>query len=256
MGPSHLCKRSMDFETELAQIHFKWSRNESATTGLCLVNYEVMGCKNAGTARTQFQIMHANYFNQFCPWVFHDSLASLVASSGKPVWAKQVGKMVKQPSISQGALKLQRNAKDGSKSIKMSLKSRMNCHCQFISATKTHHGSRFGIGLWRAKAKSHMVLFLWSNLEVLDFLPTWVYPNGSNDLRRSICFWISRWPYWVENKSYPEIEIQKNPNFQSPKLEKADVGRWTNAYLSKNPPEDAWSMFPISKRLLGFNCNL
>lgn len=54
---------------------------------------------------------------KICPRVFHDSLASLVASSGKPVWAKQVGKMVKQPSISQGAFKLQRNfnAKDGSK---------------------------------------------------------------------------------------------------------------------------------------------
>ena len=106
-----------DFKMEFAQIPFKWSRNSSARTGLCLVNYEVMGCPNVDTARTQFQIMHTYYVKKNCPRVFHDSLASLVASSGKPVWAKQVGKMVKHPSISQGAFKLQRNfnAKDGSK---------------------------------------------------------------------------------------------------------------------------------------------
>ena len=50
-----------DFKMEFAQIPFKWSRNSSARTGLCLVNYEVMGCQNVGTARTQFQVMHANY---------------------------------------------------------------------------------------------------------------------------------------------------------------------------------------------------
>lgn len=106
-----------DFKMEFAQIPFKWSRNSSARTGLCLVNYEVMGCQNVDTARTQFQVMHANYVKKILSSGFSWSPASLVASSGKPVWAKQVGKMVKQPSISQGAFKLQRNfnAKDGSK---------------------------------------------------------------------------------------------------------------------------------------------
>ena len=125
------------------------------------------------------------------------------------------------------------------------LKLRLICHCHFISATKTHHVSRSGIGLGEPRQSRTWCCFSDRTSKYSIFCPSlgciqmdpriWDMDLFASGFLVDLCIELK-----INHRSWNWNP--KNPNFhaQSPKLEKADVGRWTNAYPTKYPREDAW----------------